>query len=69
MLNLSYPSNCSVAPLILLSLPIAYPTMAAPTPRAAFEAVFPSLREAMLDHAKKYNLPENALEWFSKVLK
>jgi farnesyl diphosphate synthase len=43
--------------------------MAAPTPRAAFEAVFPSLRETMLDHAKKYNLPENALEWFSKVLK
>ncbi|KAL4950270.1 isoprenoid synthase domain-containing protein [Aspergillus filifer] len=36
--------------------------------RAAFEAVFPSLRQAMLDHAKKYNLPENALEWFSKAI-
>lgn len=68
LLNLRYHFNCSVAPLILLSFPIAYSIMAAPTPRAAFEAVFPSLREAMLDHAKKYNLPENALEWFSKVL-
>ncbi|KAL2863246.1 bifunctional (2E,6E)-farnesyl diphosphate synthase/dimethylallyltranstransferase [Aspergillus lucknowensis] len=36
--------------------------------RAAFEAVFPSLAQEMLDHAKKYNLPQNALEWFEKSL-
>ncbi|KAL3457327.1 isoprenoid synthase domain-containing protein, partial [Aspergillus heterothallicus] len=36
------------------------------SPRAAFEAVFPSLAQEMLDHAKKYNLPQNALEWLEK---
>ncbi|KAL2842411.1 isoprenoid synthase domain-containing protein [Aspergillus pseudoustus] len=36
------------------------------SPRAAFEAVFPSLAKEMLDHAKKYNLPQNALEWLEK---
>jgi farnesyl diphosphate synthase len=41
--------------------------MPSTTSRAAFEAVFPSLAEAMLDHAKKYNLPQNAQDWFSKV--
>ncbi|KAL3477695.1 isoprenoid synthase domain-containing protein [Aspergillus californicus] len=39
-----------------------------PSSRAAFEAVFPSLAQDMLDHATKYNLPENALEWFKKNL-
>lgn len=39
----------------------------ATTNRAAFEAVFPSLVEDLLNHAKKYNLPGNALEWFEKV--
>ncbi|KAL4882290.1 isoprenoid synthase domain-containing protein [Aspergillus karnatakaensis] len=34
--------------------------------REAFEAVFPALAQDMLDHAKKYNLPANALEWFKK---
>ncbi|KAL4999394.1 isoprenoid synthase domain-containing protein [Aspergillus recurvatus] len=42
--------------------------MPSTTSRAAFEAVFPSLAEAMLDHAKKYNLPQNAQEWFSKAI-
>ncbi|KAL4923421.1 bifunctional (2E,6E)-farnesyl diphosphate synthase/dimethylallyltranstransferase [Aspergillus undulatus] len=40
--------------------------MSSSSSRAAFEAVFPSLAQAMLDHAKKYNLPANALEWFYK---
>ncbi|KAL4904438.1 hypothetical protein BDW74DRAFT_154858 [Aspergillus multicolor] len=42
--------------------------MPSTTSRAAFEAVFPSLSQAMLDHAKKYNLPENAQEWFRKAI-
>ncbi|KAL4773466.1 isoprenoid synthase domain-containing protein [Aspergillus nidulans var. acristatus] len=42
--------------------------MPSTTSRAAFEAVFPSLAEAMLDHAKKYNLPQNAQDWFSKAI-
>ncbi|KAL5340597.1 isoprenoid synthase domain-containing protein [Aspergillus crustosus] len=40
--------------------------MPSPSSRQAFEAVFPALAQDMLDHAKKYNLPENALEWFKK---
>lgn len=39
----------------------------ATTDRKAFEAVFPSLVKDLLNHAKKYNLPENALQWFEKV--
>ncbi|KAL6235533.1 hypothetical protein BDW75DRAFT_209301 [Aspergillus navahoensis] len=42
--------------------------MPSTTSRADFEAVFPSLAKAMLDHAKKYNLPLNAQEWLSKVI-
>ncbi|KAA8642931.1 hypothetical protein EYZ11_001076 [Aspergillus tanneri] len=42
--------------------------MASTTDRAAFEAVFPSLAQDILAHAKKYNLPDNALEWFEKAL-
>ncbi|KAF9891479.1 Farnesyl pyrophosphate synthetase [Aspergillus nanangensis] len=38
------------------------------TDRAAFEAVFPSLRQDLLDHAKKYNLPDNAMQWFEQAL-
>ncbi|KKK14754.1 hypothetical protein P175DRAFT_0509626 [Aspergillus ochraceoroseus IBT 24754] len=38
------------------------------TSRASFEAIFPSLAQDMLDHAKKYNLPQNALEWFEKSI-
>ncbi|PLN85937.1 terpenoid synthase [Aspergillus taichungensis] len=40
----------------------------ASTDRKAFEAVFPSLAEDLLAHARKYNLPGNALEWFEKSL-
>lgn len=49
------------------SIPIPPHTMATKTERAAFEAVFPSLAQDLLDHAKKYNLPENAMQWFEKV--
>ncbi|KAJ5272399.1 hypothetical protein N7478_007524 [Penicillium angulare] len=42
--------------------------MALTTKRADFEAVFPKLREDILSHAKRYNLPANALEWFEKAL-
>jgi hypothetical protein len=41
--------------------------MASTTKRADFEAIFPSLAQDILAHAKKYNLPANALEWFEKV--
>ena len=41
--------------------------MASTTKRADFEAVFPGLAKDILAHAKKYNLPANALEWFEKV--
>ncbi|RMJ21638.1 farnesyl pyrophosphate synthetase [Aspergillus sp. HF37] len=40
----------------------------ATTDRTAFEAIFPSLVEDLLNHAKKYNLPDNALQWFEKSL-
>jgi hypothetical protein len=42
--------------------------MASTTKRADFEAIFPSLAQDILAHAKKYNLPANALEWFEKVI-
>lgn len=41
--------------------------MAPSTSRESFEAVFPSLAQDLVDHAKKYNVPENALQWFEKV--
>ena len=41
--------------------------MATKTVRGDFEKVFPSLVEDLLAEAKKYNLPENALQWFEKV--
>src|SRR4051812_37948827 len=37
------------------------------TTRAEFESVWPSLVADLQDAAKKYNVPENALEWFTKV--
>lgn len=37
------------------------------TKRADFEAIFPSLAQDILAHAKRYNLPQNALEWLEKV--
>ncbi|RVX73602.1 Farnesyl pyrophosphate synthase [Exophiala mesophila] len=42
--------------------------MATKTVRGDFEKVFPSLVEDLLAEAKKYNLPENALQWFEKSL-
>lgn len=41
--------------------------MASATKRADFEAIFPALAQDILAHAKRYNLPDNALEWFEKV--
>lgn len=41
--------------------------MATTTKRADFEAIFPSLAQDIVSHAKKYNLPANAVEWFEKV--
>jgi len=41
--------------------------MALKTSRADFEKIFPSLAEDILDDARKYNLPPNALEWFQRV--
>ncbi|EAU30347.1 farnesyl pyrophosphate synthetase 1 [Aspergillus terreus NIH2624] len=42
--------------------------MATKTDRAAFEAVFTELAQDILDHAKKYNLPDNAMQWLEKAL-
>lgn len=39
----------------------------ATTKRADFEAVWPSLVEDLKAAATKYNIPENALQWFEKV--
>ncbi|ORY71642.1 isoprenoid synthase domain-containing protein [Pseudomassariella vexata] len=39
-----------------------------PTPLAKFEAVFPTLEQEVLNHAKKYKLPQEYLEWFKKSL-
>lgn len=41
--------------------------MATKTTRADFEKVFPSLVEDLLGEAQKFNLPDNALQWFKKV--
>jgi farnesyl diphosphate synthase len=37
------------------------------TSKADFEAVFPKLVEDISAHAKQYNIPPEALEWFQKV--
>lgn len=42
--------------------------MALKTNRADFEAVFPSLVKDLSEHAKQYNIPAAALEWYQKVL-
>ncbi|KAL6807189.1 terpenoid synthase [Trichoderma sp. SZMC 28013] len=42
--------------------------MAQKTTLKEFEAVYPKLEEALLDHAKSYKLPEKELEWFKKNL-
>ena len=41
--------------------------MATKTTRADFEKVFPSLMEDVLNDARKFNVPQNALDWFQKV--
>ncbi|CAG7936107.1 unnamed protein product [Penicillium olsonii] len=42
--------------------------MASHTKRADFEALFPSLVQEILGHAKRYNLPPNGLEWLERSL-
>ena len=37
------------------------------TTRADFESVWPSLVTDLQEAAKKYNVPQNALDWFTKV--
>lgn len=32
-----------------------------------FETVFPRLVDDLKEHCKKYNLPDQALNWFEKV--
>jgi farnesyl diphosphate synthase len=41
--------------------------MAQRTTLKEFESVFPKLEEALLEHAKTYNIPEEALQWYKKV--
>ena len=38
------------------------------TDRKAFEADFPDLVEDVLSHIQQYNVPQNAMDWFKKVL-
>lgn len=40
----------------------------ATTKRADFEAVFPSLVEDLKAAATQYGIPDNALQWFEKVI-
>lgn len=58
--------SCVEDRLSLVNLSV-YLIMATTTKRADFEAIFPSLAQDIISHAKKYNLPDNALEWFEKV--
>jgi farnesyl diphosphate synthase len=41
--------------------------MATKTARPDFEQIFPSLVQDLLGEAKKFNVPDNALQWFEKV--
>lgn len=41
--------------------------MAKATTLKEFESVFPKLVEDVLDAAKKYGAPENALDWYKAV--
>lgn len=38
-----------------------------PTTRQEFETAFPFVRETLVNHATKYGLPKNYLDWFEKV--
>ncbi|OAA58954.1 farnesyl pyrophosphate synthetase [Niveomyces insectorum RCEF 264] len=42
--------------------------MAQKTTLKEFEAVFPKLEETLLAHAKKYNIPEEHLQWYKRSL-
>ncbi|KAK3308595.1 farnesyl pyrophosphate synthetase [Chaetomium strumarium] len=42
--------------------------MAQKTTLKEFESVFPKLEEALLEHAKTYKIPEEALQWYKKSL-
>ncbi|KAK4105082.1 putative farnesyl pyrophosphate protein [Parathielavia hyrcaniae] len=42
--------------------------MAQKTTLKEFESVFPKLEEVLLEHARSYNLPAQALEWYKKSL-
>lgn len=42
--------------------------MAQRTTLKEFESVFPKLEEAILDHAKTFNLPEQQLDWYKRSL-
>ena len=37
------------------------------TTRTEFEAVFPSIVEDLIEHCKRYNSPDNAVNWFRTV--
>ena len=39
------------------------------TTRTEFEAVFPSIVQDLIQHCKRYNSPENAVNWFKTVRK
>lgn len=41
--------------------------MAKATTLKEFESVFPKLVEDLLDHAKKYSLPQEFVEWYKAV--
>lgn len=41
--------------------------MATKTTLQEFESVFPKLEADVLEWAKKYNLPQEQLDWFKKV--
>jgi len=41
--------------------------MAQKTTLKEFEAVFPKLEEVLLEHAAKYNLPKEQVDWYKAV--
>jgi len=41
--------------------------MAKATTLKEFESVFPKLVEDLLDHTKKYNLPDEFVQWYKAV--
>lgn len=42
--------------------------MATKTTRTDFTNIFPSLVEDLLAECRKFNLPDNALQWFERVI-